>query len=112
MIKMELMEENAPQQLQELTESGQLMQAVKTDEKQLTEQHMELMRSGEYNHQSEIGDVMRAQLMEQFPTEPQMSVDELLDRALFRQEKLTEEEKNFLRENLPAPLAREVDLLP
>lgn len=67
---------------------------------------------GEYNHQSEIGDVMRAQLMEQFPTEPQMSVDELLDRALFRQEKLTEEEKNFLRENLPAPLAREVDLLP
>ena len=55
---------------------------------------------------------MRAQLMEQFPTEPQMSVDELLDRALFRQERLTEEEKNFLRENLPAPLAREVDLLP
>lgn len=112
LMKLELMEENAPQQLQELTESGQLMQAVKTDEKQLTEQYMELMRSGEYNHQSEIGDVMRAQLMEQFPTEPQMSVDELLDRALFRQEKLTEEEKNFLRENLPAPLAREVDLLP
>ena len=112
LMKLELMEQNAPQQLQELTESGQLMQAVKTDEKQLTEQYMELMRSGEYNHQSEIGDVMRAQLMEQFPTEPQMSVDELLDRALFRQEKLTEEEKNFLRENLPAPLAREVDLLP
>ena len=112
LMKLELMEQNAPQQLQELTESGQLMQAVKTDEKQLTEQYMELMRSGEYNHQSEIGDVMRAQLMEQFPTEPQMSVDELLDRALFRQERLTEEEKNFLRENLPAPLAREVDLLP
>ena len=112
LMKLELMEQNAPQQLQELTESGQLMQAVKTDEKQLTEQYMELMRSGEYNHQSEIGDVMRAQLMEQFPTEPQMSVDELLDRALFRQERLTEEEKNFLRENLPAPLAREVNLLP
>ena len=112
LMKLELMEQNAPQQLQELTESGQLMQSVKTDEKQLTEQYMELMRSGEYNHQSEIGDVMRAQLMEQFPTEPQMSVDELLDRALFRQERLTEEEKNFLRENLPAPLAREVDLLP
>ena len=112
LMKLELMEQNAPQQLQELTESGQLMQAVKTDEKQLTEQYMELMRSGEYNHQSEIGDVMRAQLMEQFPTEPQMSVDELLDRALFRQERLTEEEKNFLRENLPATLAREVDLLP
>ena len=112
LMKLELMEQNAPEQLQELTESGQLMQAVKTDEKQLTEQYMELMRSGEYNHQSEIGDVMRAQLMEQFPTEPQMSVDELLDRALFRQERLTEEEKNFLRENLPAPLAREVDLLP
>ena len=112
LMKLELMEQNAPQQLQELTESGQLMQAVKTDEKQLTEQYMELMRSGEYNHQSEIGDVMRAQLMEQFPTEPQMSVDELLDRALFRQERLTEEEKNFLRENLPTPLAREVDLLP
>ena len=112
LMKLELMEQNAPQQLQELTESGQLMQAVKTDEKQLTEQYMELIRSGEYNHQSEIGDVMRAQLMEQFPTEPQMSVDELLDRALFRQERLTEEEKNFLRENLPAPLAREVDLLP
>ena len=112
LMKLELMEQNAPQQLQELTESGQLMQAVKTDEKQLTEQYMELMRSGEYNHQSEIGDVMRAQLMEQFPTEPQMSVDELLDRALFRQERLTEEEKNFLRENLPDPLAREVDLLP
>ena len=112
LMKLELMEQNAPQQLQELTKSGQLMQAVKTDEKQLTEQYMELMRSGEYNHQSEIGDVMRAQLMEQFPTEPQMSVDELLDRALFRQERLTEEEKNFLRENLPAPLAREVDLLP
>ena len=112
LMKLELMEENAPQQLQELTESGQLMQAVRTDEKQLTEQHMELMRSGEYNHQSEIGDVMRAQLMEQFPMEPQMSVDELLDRALFRQERLTEEEKNFLRKNLPAPLAREVDLLP
>ena len=112
LMKLELMEQNAPQQLQELTESGQLMQAVKTDEKQLTEQYMELMRSGEYNHQSEIGDVMRAQLMEQYPTEPQMSVDELLDRALFRQKRLTEEEKNFLRENLPAPLAREVDLLP
>ena len=112
LMKLELMEQNAPQQLQELTQSGQLMQAVKTDEKQLTEQYMELMRSGEYNHQSEIGDVMRAQLMEQFPTEPQMSVDELLDRALFRQERLTEEEKNFLRENLPAPLAMEVDLLP
>ena len=41
-----------------------------------------------------------------------MSVDELLDRALFRQERLTEEEKNCIRENLPAPLAREVDLLP
>ena len=112
LMKLELMEQNAPQQLQELTESGQLMQSVKTDEKQLTEQYMELMRSGEYNHQSEIGDVMRAQLMEQYPTEPQMSVDELLDRALFRQKRLTEEEKNFLRENLPAPLAREVDLLP
>jgi len=112
LMKLELMEENAPQQLQELTESNQLMEMVKADEKRLTEQYMELMRSGEYNHQSEIGDVMRAQLMEQYPETPPMSVDELLDRALFRQEKLTEEEKNFLRENLPAPLAREVDLLP
>ncbi len=112
LMKLELMEENAPQQLQELTASGQLMQAVKADEKQLTEQYMGLMRTGEYNHQSEIGDVMRAELMEQFPTEPQMNVEELLDRALFGQKRLTAEEKNFLRENLPAPLAREVDLLP
>ena len=111
MMRLELMEEYNPVQLMALARSGALLQKVKQDEQELTERHMDLMRSGEYNGPSEIGDVMRAQLIEE-ATGPTWSVEELLDQALTQGKSLTPEQKEFLRENLPPRLAREVDLLP
>ena len=111
LMRLELMEDYRPQELNRLIEEGQLMQKVQEWSEELTERHMELMRTGDYNHASDIGDEMRAMLIAE-AQEPEWSVEELLERALYRNEVLTEEEKDFLRENLPPSLAAEVELLP
>ena len=87
------------------------MKKVQEWSEELTERHMELMRSGDYNSPQEIGDEMRAMLIEE-AQEAEWSVEELLEKALYQNVVLTEEQKDFLRENLPPALAREVDLLP
>lgn len=111
LMRLELMEEMNPTKLQALVQQGTLLQSVKAWNEELTQKHMELTQTGDYNQSSEIGDVMRAELIAEAQGEP-MSVQELLDRALTQGEKLTEEEKDFLRENLPPRLAMEVDYLP
>lgn len=72
--------------------------------------HMQLVQSGHYESPAEIGDVMRAELLEQYQNP--WTVEELLEQALHEGKVLTEEQKQFLRENLPPALAQEVDLLP
>lgn len=111
LMRLELMEDYRPEELNRLTEAGNLLKAVEMWNEELETRHMDLMRSGEYGHLSEIGDVMRAELIAEAQT-PQWSVEELLDEALNRNVVLTEEQKDYLRENLPPWLAEEVDLLP
>lgn len=111
LMRLELMEDYNPAKLEQLIESGQLMQSIQEWSEELTERHMELMRTGDYNSPQEIGDTMRAELIAE-ATEPEWSVEELLDRALTHNEQLTDDQKDFLRENLPPWLAAEVDLLP
>lgn len=111
LMRLELMEEYRPQELNRLIKEGQLMKQAQAWSEELTERHMELMRTGDYNHSSEIGDVMRAELIAE-ATVPQWSVEELLEQALYQNVVLTEEQKDFLRENLPPSLAAEVELLP
>lgn len=97
LMRLELMEEFRPQELDRLVKEGQLMKKAQEWSEELTERHMELMRSGNYNHASEIGDEMRGMLLAEVQ-ESQWSVEELLERALYRNEVLTEEEKEFLRQ--------------
>lgn len=111
LMRLELMEDYRPEELNRLTEEGNLLKAVEMWNEELETRHMDLMRSGEYDHLSEIGDVMRAELIAEAQT-PRWSVEELLDEALNRNVVLTEEQKDYLRENLPPWLAEEVDLLP
>ena len=111
LMRLELMEDYRPEELNRLAETGSLQEAVKAWNEELETRHMDLMRSGEYDHLSEIGDVMRAELIAEAQT-PRWSVEELLDEALNRNVVLTEEQKDYLRENLPPWLAEEVDLLP
>ena len=110
-MRLELMEERKPEELEEMLKSETLLPRVMEWEKELTERHMEMMRSGEYNSPQEIGDVMRGELIAESEA-AEWSVEELLDRALYQNEVLTKAQKDFLRENLPPQLAREVDLLP
>jgi len=111
LMRLELMEEYRPEELERLAKEGFLMEQAQAWSEELTERHMELMRSGDYNHASEIGDEMRGMLIAEAQT-PEWSVEELLERALYQNERLTEEQKEFLRESLPPGLAAEVDLLP
>lgn len=110
MMRLELMEEKDPSALDALTESNQLTEAVQQWETELTRMHMQLVQSGHYESPAEIGDVMRAELLEQYQNP--WTVEELLEQALHEGKVLTEEQKQFLRENLPPALAQEVDLLP
>lgn len=111
LMRLELMEEYRPQELNRLIKEGQLMKQAQEWSEELTARHMELMRTGDYNQSSEIGDVMRAELIAEV-TAPQWSVEELLEQALYQNVVLTEEQKDFLRENLPPSLAAEVEFLP
>lgn len=110
-MRLELMEEYRLQELNRLVKEGQLMKKVQEWSEELTERHMELMRSGDYNSPQEIGDEMRAMLIEEVQ-EAEWSVEELLEQALYQNVVLTEEQKDFLKENLPPSLAAEVELLP
>lgn len=111
LMRLELMEEYRPQELDRLIKEGQLMKQAQEWSEELTDRHIELMKTGDYNQSSEIGDVMRAELIEEAMT-PEWSVEELLEQALYQGVVLTEEQKDFLRENLPPWLEAEVDLLP
>lgn len=111
LMRLELMEEYRPQELDRLIKEGQLMKQAQAWSEELTDRHMELMRTGDYIASSEIGDVMRAELIEEAMA-PEWSVEELLEQALYQNVVLTEEQKDFLRENLPPWLAAEVELLP
>lgn len=90
LMRLELMEDYRPEELNRLTEEGNLLKAVEMWNEELETRHMDLMRSGEYDHLSEIGDVMRAELIAEAQT-PRWSVEELLDEALNRNVVLTEE---------------------
>ena len=47
LMRLELMEEFRPQELNRLVEEGQLMERVQEWSEELTERHMELMRTGD-----------------------------------------------------------------
>lgn len=112
LMELELMEDYAPEKLDQMISEGTLLKYIQIKNEVLTDQYDQLDKSGAYNHQSEIGDIMRQELIEQYLyPENSWSVDELLVEALDGRI-LTEREKDFLRENLPPFLAREVDLLP
>lgn len=112
LMRLELMEDYAPDKLRQEIADGTLMDMVKRDQEELSEKEHQMTISGDYNNHIDLHDQMRADLIAEAESWQEMEdPDSLLEQAL-RGRKLTEEEKDYLRDVLPPWLASQVDLLP
>ena len=108
LMRLELMEEYAPAELNSLLENGTLeTELEETDEEMRTE--AEAMRKQGDMNLSEINETLRNKLLEKYAyqTEQQFNMEELIDKVMNNQT-LTEDEREYLKENLPPSLAAEL----
>ena len=92
LMRLTLMEDYNPEELEELAAAGTLEQSLQETQEELSDEASELLRQDSTYSASEIGEILRHQLLEQYVyQQPEEAVPTEYERQMAEVEKTVEE---------------------